>query len=143
MTKFASMIESNYLKQSDLDEFDDQECVVTIVKIGQKNIGRENEDIDMKWLVKFKEFTKPMVLNSTNIQLLSKATGAESTEEAIGKQVIVYVDPNVSFGGKLVGGLRIKAIRSSKPKPQPKQSEDNFEDSKMPGRFTDDKDIPF
>jgi len=49
-----------------------------------------------------------MVLNSTNIQLLAKACESEDTDDWIGKKVIIYSDPNVSFGGKLVGGLRVK-----------------------------------
>lgn len=108
--KISQMMESKYMKRSDLDEHGG-EAVVTIVKIGQGNVARDDEQPDLKWMVRFKEFPKPMVLNSTNIQLIAQATGADDTDDWIGRQVLLYDDPNVSFGGKLVGGLRIKRVR--------------------------------
>lgn len=104
MAKVGEMIESKYLKQSDVEE----ETEVTIVKVGQINVAREDAEPEMKWAVRFQEFKKPMVLNSTNIQLLAKACESEDTDDWIGKKVVIYSDPNVSFGGKLVGGLRVK-----------------------------------
>lgn len=104
MPKIGEMIESKYLKQSDVDG----EVDVTITKIGQVNVARDDEQPEMKWAVKFQEFKKPMVLNSTNIQLLAKACGSEDTDDWIGKTVTIFADPNVSFGGKLVGGLRVR-----------------------------------
>lgn len=104
MANVNQMIESKYLKQSDVDG----EVEVTILKVGQLNVAREDQEPEMKWAVKFQEFKKPMVLNSTNIQLLSKACGSDESDEWIGKKVTIYADPNVSFGGKLVGGLRVK-----------------------------------
>ena len=104
MPNINQMIESKYLKQSDVDG----EMEVTIVKIGQVNVAREDEAPELKWGARFQEFQKPMVLNSTNIQLLAKACGSEESEDWIGKKITIFADPNVSFAGKLVGGLRIK-----------------------------------
>lgn len=98
------MIDSKYLKQSDVEE----ETEVTVVKVGKLNVAREDQEPEMKWAIRFQEFKKPMVLNSTNIQLLAKACGSDDSDDWAGKKVTVYSDPNVSFGGKLVGGLRIK-----------------------------------
>jgi hypothetical protein len=50
-----------------------------------------------------------MVLNSTNIKRLAKACNSDDTDEWIGKQVTLYVDPDVEFAGNVVGGLRIRA----------------------------------
>lgn len=104
MAKIGEMIESKYLKQSDVEE----EREVTIVKVGKINVAREDQEPEMKWAIRFQEFKKPMVLNSTNIQLLAKACASEDSDDWTGKKVIIYSDPNVSFGGKLVGGLRVK-----------------------------------
>lgn len=111
----GDMIESKYLKQSDIDG----EVIVTIQKIGQGNVAMEDQPEELKWMIRFKEFKKPMVLNSTNIQLLEKACG-EETDDWSGQEVILYVDPNVSFGGKLTGGLRLK---SAKPASAPKRAQ--------------------
>lgn len=115
MPKIGEMIESKYLKQSDVEE----ETEVTIFKVGQVNVAREDQEPDMKWAVKFQEFKKPMVLNSTNIQLLAKACESEDSDEWVGKKVVIYTDPNVSFGGKLVGGLRVKLpVKAASKKPK-------------------------
>lgn len=37
--------------------------------------------------------------------------------------MVLYDDPNVSFGGKLVGGIRVRAARNqAAPKSQPKSA---------------------
>ena len=111
MPKISDMLPSTYLKQSDVDE----DYIVTVVKLEQKNVAPADSDPEMKWTVRFAEFDKPMVLNSTNIQLMAKACDSDDTDDWIGKEVIVYTDPNVSYGGQLVGGLRIKKHKVSKP----------------------------
>ena len=125
MPNINQMIESKYLKQSDLDG----EVEVTIVKVGQINVAREDEQPEMKWAAKFQEFKKPMVLNSTNLQLLAKACQSEESDDWIGKKVTIYADPNVSFGGKLVGGLRVKLpISRRTPQAAGNKSGGHFED---------------
>ena len=49
-----------------------------------------------------------MVLNKTNLNRLGRATGASNAGEAIGKKVNVYHDPDVEFGGKMIGGIRLR-----------------------------------
>jgi len=46
-------------------------------------------------------------LNKTNIKILIGAHGGK-TDGWIGQSVILYVDPNVMFGGRLVGGVRVQ-----------------------------------
>ena len=78
-----------------------------------------------------------MVVNSTNIKRLAKACASEDTEDWTGKQVVLYVDPDVEFGGNVVGGLRIRAHKVT-PEPRqvmPKQTGGKFDDM--------EDDIPF
>jgi len=103
------MLPSKYLKQEDVNG----ETVVTFRGLKQMNVAREDEPEQMKWLVKFDEFEKPMILNPTNIKRCFKAIG-DSTNEWIGKQMILYVDENVEFAGKVTGGLRLKPLPGSK-----------------------------
>jgi len=104
MANVNQMIESKYLKQSDIDG----EVHVTISKVGRVNIAREGDDPEYKWMVRFEEFTKPMVLNSTNIKRIARACNSQESDDWIGKKVTLYVDPDVEFAGNVVGGLRIK-----------------------------------
>ena len=118
MPKISEMLPSNYLKQSDFPD----DYVVTVRSIEKKNIAMDGKPPDYKWLAFYAEFEKPMVLNSTNIQLMAKATGSEDTDDWIGKQIIVFVDENVSFGGELVGGLRIRKHKAAAPAAAPKRA---------------------
>jgi hypothetical protein len=123
----SDMIESKYMKQGDIDG----DTIVTVQKIGKGNVAPEDQPPENKWMIRFKELPKPMVLNSTNIQALEKCLG-EETDNWIGKEVILYVDPNVSYGGKVTGGLRIK---SAAPAAAPKRVSTSMSDL--------EDDIPF
>lgn len=114
MAKVGEMIESKYLKQSDVV---DDEMVVTVQKVGRANVAREGDEPEYKWLIRFDELPKPMVLNATNIKRLARACGSDDTDDWVGKKAILYVDHDVEFAGNVVGGLRIKAARAD---PQPR-----------------------
>lgn len=67
--------------------------------------GRKEKNVPT---LKFKDKTKQMVLRtSVNRKTLVRMFGAD-TRQWRGKVVKLYHDPAVKFGGKLVGGLRIK-----------------------------------
>ena len=136
MPRTSEMMESKYLKKED---FDEDGTICTIAGFERVNVAKEDERPEMKWIMTFEEFDKGMVLNSTNIQLAEAAMGSDNTDDWIGKRIIVYVDPNVSYQGKLMGGLRLKAHRvPSGPKAAPRQpSHRNVRDD------FDDADIPF
>ena len=100
--------ESNYLKKEDCDP----PILVTIDHLDQKNVAMEGDAADMKHCLHFKEDLKPMILNSTNAQLIARAVGSEETDDWTGKQIVLFKDDNVSFGGKLVGGIRVRSKKS-------------------------------
>lgn len=131
MPRISEMINSNYLKKEDIED----DTIVTIVGVKKANIAREDQEAEYKWLIKFKEFEKPMVLNSTNIQLCARACDSDSTDDWKGCQVVLYVDDNVSFGGKLVGGLRIKKLKRQKAA---QASGDDWDEPSRSAPVTDD-----
>lgn len=99
---------SNFLKKEDCES----PVLVTISTVGQENVAKEGAPPDMKWAVHFDELDKPMILNSTNGQIIAKITGSEESDEWSGQQIVLYNDPNVSFQGKLIGGIRVRAPKS-------------------------------
>jgi hypothetical protein len=108
MPKLHEMMDSKYMKKEDLVE---GAAIVTIVSIEQKNVAMDDQPVELKWTARLAEFRKPLVLNPTNLQLLAKIIGSDDSDDWINKRVVLYVDDNVSFGGKIVGGLRVRAIR--------------------------------
>ena len=113
--RIGEMRESRYLKKEDVG----QGKLVTITELEQQNVAMDDQPSEMKWIIHFREFDKGMVLNWTNIQLLSKAVGSEETADWLGKQVVVFDDPTVAYGGKLVGGIRIREVRKAKTTAKP------------------------
>jgi hypothetical protein len=105
MPHISTMKTSKYLKKEDVGE---DGTTVTIVNVHEANVAMEGKPAEMKWCMAFREFDKPMILNSTNAQLTAKFLGSEETEDWVGKQVVLYDDPTVSYGGELVGGIRVR-----------------------------------
>ncbi len=97
---------SKYLTKGDVGE---DGLILTIKGFKEEIIEGDNGD-ESKIVMYFVEDINPMVVNRTNSQLIGIATGASNAGEARGKQIVVYNDPSISFGGKVTGGLRIKKI---------------------------------
>lgn len=131
MPKTHDMRESKFLKQSDIGKG----VLATIAGCVQKNVAADGAEPEAKWCLTFHELDKPLVLNSTNIQLCEAICGSDDTDHWIGKRIVLYVDPNVSYAGKLVGGIR---VRKPKPTaapavpPPPVVAADDFDDSDIP-----------
>lgn len=131
MPKTSEMVPSKYLKGTDIPE----PVIVTVKGVKQVNVAREDEEPEYKWVVKFTEFEKPMVLNATNIKIAERNFGSDDTDNWLGKEIELHFDENVTFGKELVGGLRFR----SKQKPAKKLSID--EANKKLAALEDD--VPF
>lgn len=118
MPRTSDMLDSKYLKQSDVPD----PVIVTITKVGRVNIAKEGEKEQLKWAIRFTEFDKPMLLNSTNIKLLEKFLGSDDTDDWTGKEIVLYTDENVTFGGDIVGGLRFKRNQPEPTRRAPAQA---------------------
>lgn len=105
---FDQLVPSNskFLTKDDVGE---DGLVLTIKGFRMETLKGDDSEED-KMVLHFTEDVKPMVLNRTNAQLVGVCTGAKTAGEARGKQIVVYNDPTVSFGGKITGGLRIKKV---------------------------------
>lgn len=110
MPKIGEMIESKFLKKEDVGDG----ALLTIRNVKQYNVAMQGAEQEMKWCAEFDEGDKPLVLNSTNLHLIEAALASDNTDDWIGKQIVVYADANISFGGKLVGGIRVDVNRTKK-----------------------------
>ena len=109
MPRIHEMKSSKFLKREDVGEG----VVCTIVGVSQENVAKEGVDPDMKWVLHFVNVDKPLVLNSTNMTLIAKFLGSDNTDDWMGKNIILYDDPAVSFGGKLTGGIRVRQFKNT------------------------------
>ena len=105
--KIGQMMESKYIRKEDVDP----PKLLTIVGFEKVNVAREDEQPEIKWVMKFRE-EKPLVMNSTNLQLAARAFGSEDTDDWLNKTIVAFNDPNVSYGGRLTGGVRLRAAKN-------------------------------
>jgi hypothetical protein len=76
------------------------------------NVAKEGDKPELKWCLIFREYEKPMVCNSTNAQLIAQFSGRTNSDNWGGLKIVAYDDPNIAFGGKLVGGIRVRAPKN-------------------------------
>lgn len=137
MPRTGDMRESKFLKQTDVGAG----ALMTIEGCEQYNVAKEGAEPEHKWCLTFAEGEKPLVLNMTNIKLCELMFGSDNTDDWTGKKIVLYTDPTVSFQGKLVGGIRVRApkvraasappVQRPAPKPEPSPADP------MDGEFDD------
>lgn len=94
-------ITGNFLGKDDLEGPEN----VTISDVTKEELPNETRP---KVAVHFKEIDKPMIANKTNLRMLSHIFKSTNTKNWVGEKVTLYVDEDVSYGGKIVGGLRVR-----------------------------------
>jgi hypothetical protein len=130
--KISEMRESKFLKKEDVGTG----ALVTISGCQQYNVAMDGAPSEHKWCLTFNELEKPLVMNQTNIQMCAQICGSDDTDDWTGKRIVLYTDPNVSYQGKLIGGIRIRAPKKTAPPPKPTPVVDH-------GAELTDEDIPF
>jgi hypothetical protein len=142
MPRTSEMLPSKYLKKTDFE----RPTMLTISRLEQENVGFGDE-VEQKWVMYFEEMERGLVMNSTNIRLAELACNSDDTDDWTGKKIVLYDDPNISFGGKLVGGIRLRAPsrpKDGKPwekKGAPKRG-DPHPSEPLPAEADDDQ-VPF
>ena len=91
----------NYLTKEDLAG----PTVVNLVDVRAEAIEGE---VKRKLVACFREYEKPLILNTTNIRRLNGVFGTSDTAAWRGP-IILYVDEDVQFAGNKVGGIRVQA----------------------------------
>src|SRR5262249_22984775 len=105
--------------------------VVTILDVTKENIASPGQPPEERVLLTLKG-VKPMTLNSTNARQISKIVGSQESDDWVGKKIELYNDEDVEFGGKTMGGIRVRAAEKttraqeraySTPAPEPETDE--------------------
>ena len=101
---------SEFLKSEDVEEAGG-EMTFTIKGIASKDYEEDDGRKTRKGILSFAETEKRMTLNVTNTKVLITMYGDKDIDTAwVGKSVILFVDPNVTYGTKTVKGLRIRLV---------------------------------
>jgi hypothetical protein len=111
--KIGAAFPSNYLKKEDCGNG----IIVTVKDIRVEDVGGNGDPQDSKPVVHFHESDKGMVINRTNAEIMTQVMGTDDTDGWIGKQIVLYNEPNIWFGSKQTGGIRVRPA-TGQPAPQ-------------------------
>ena len=107
--KMSDLKQSKYIQKEDVG----RGILVTIARVEMENVARQGEAQKLRGILYFNEAQyKPLVLNMTNSSLIAQIanTGADDDVQRCwpGLQIVLYNDPTVMNGGKMVGGIRVR-----------------------------------
>jgi hypothetical protein len=105
--KTSTFKDSKFLRKEDCDPA----ILLTITGFEQCNVAMNDQPEELKWCMVFAE-AKNLVMNAINTQICEKVFGSDETDDWISKKIVAYNDPMVSYGGKLVGGIRLRAPKT-------------------------------
>ncbi len=125
--------DSRFLTKGDVEP----PVLATIKSYEETNVALESQAPELKWVLWFNELPKPLVLNTTNGQLIQAIVGSGDFDDWKGAKVVLYNDKTVMFAGKLTGGIRVQA-----PRQQVEPDAPDVVDS-MPITDKTQDDIPF
>jgi len=124
MTKVGDLVQSKYLKRSDVMA----PKLVAITHVDKVDVSMENKPTEYKYAMSFAELDKPLILNVTNIQTCMEVFGSTddtNLNDWTGREIVIYDDPDVTYAGKKVGGLRLRARKQkAKSEPEPEYDDD-------------------
>lgn len=105
------MRDSTWLAAEDIDGLGDVTLTIEKVHV-RKNVefdfGRKTPVV---YSLKFKGKQRELILNSAKRNVIQDAYGS-STGDWVGKEVTLYVDPNVKMKGEKVKGIRIRKVKT-------------------------------
>ena len=104
MAKVSDLKNSKYLAKEDCGP---QGLKVVIAGYEQKDVSKDSDPTELKYILQFRGEVKPMILNCTNGERIQAVTGSDDLDDWIGKEIVLYNDPDVMFAGEKVGGLRV------------------------------------
>jgi hypothetical protein len=123
---------SKYLTVTDVG---DRKIKTKIKGIREVDLRNSDGSKETKFVLYCENVDKPMVLNVTNLETLVEALGRVPAKW-LGAVIGIYVDRNVTFGGKRVAGLRLRVLAPATTNPEPSSQNDT-------GLTDMDDDIPF
>ena len=112
----------NYLRKEDLHG----EQIVTVTEVWSEALLNASRK---KLVMAFHELEKPLILNKTNIKRMVRIFGTGDTSAWQGP-ITLYVEHDVEYGGRVVGGIRVKpaiATRDERDKQPAKNGHANKE----------------
>ena len=108
---------TKFIQKSDVE----RGALVTIDRITEENVAPEYQAEEIKYVIHFKEDYKPWAPGIEVLETIKQIAGTGNVDDWSGTQLVLFIDPDVKFGRKRVGGIRCRA-----PKNQPETQQDEL-----------------
>ena len=120
---------SSWLKSEDLELEETYDVTITDVfshtfddDSSSKGKGKQEKRKSRPQLaIEFKEFDKPLSLNTVNAKTIISLYGDE-TDDWIGARITIYVKDDVEYAGEVMCGIRTKPRAPKKPERKPSRT---------------------
>ena len=96
--------DSQYLKKEDLSDPVDTE----LLWVAEEQVTPPGKGTTTRLVAHFDGLRKGLVLNTANCEILAEMTGTDDPNEWKDIALQLYVDSDVKYGGKKIGGIRIR-----------------------------------
>ena len=96
--------DAQYLKKEDLPDPVDTE----LLWVKEEKVTAPGKATKTRLVAYFDGLAKGLVLNTANCETLAEITGTDDYEKWVDVRVQLYADPDVTFGKKKVGDIRIR-----------------------------------
>ena len=94
----------HYLKKEDLSDPVDTE----LLWVKEEKVTPPGKGTNTRLVAYFEGLSKGLVLNTANCETLLEITGTDDPNEWKDVAVQLTVDPDVTYGGRKTGGIRIR-----------------------------------
>ncbi len=111
---FRALLDSEVVRFVDIADKGDITLRIKSVKKG-KVVGTAGKST-AKGMLTFEGTEKPLAAGATVLTAIASLYGAD-TRKWPGKLITIYGDPDVSFGGSKVGGIRVRPVAPKDDKP--------------------------
>lgn len=147
MRNYDKYRNTKFIQKSDVE----RGVLVTIKEVNEENVAPEYQAEEIKYVIHFEEDYKSWAPGIETLETISHIAGTGNVDDWSGTKLVLFVDPDIKFGRKKVGGIR---CRAPKNQAEPEVKDDIPEsDPEITGRAnsnwvgknpeTPEDDIPF
>jgi hypothetical protein len=112
--------QTKFIQKSEIENSPHGAILVTIRDVSEENVALEFKPEEIKYVIYFEENYKPWTPGIETLETIKRINGSGNVDDWPGTKIVLFIDPNVKFGGKVVGGIRCREPKNQpEPEPQP------------------------
>lgn len=136
MRNYDKYRNTKFIQKSDVG----RGILVTIDKVTEENVAPEYQAEEIKYVIHFKENYKPWAPGIETLENIKHIAGTGNVDDWSGTKLVLFIDPDIKFGGKKVGGIRCR-VPKGQPETQPETQqapEQSSQNGPVEAEFCDD-----